>query len=159
MHNDPKKEKKPFMLINELAKIFHGEMRSLAEKSGLNESYRHLLFHIAHHDGINQLELVRITHLKPSTISVTVQRMEAEGYLVRRQDEYDARVMRLYLTDKGREFDEKSYSLVQKIDEKAVKGFTQLEVKTLLSLLTRVEENLAEEKMAHGVCKREGEKE
>ena len=69
------KEKKPFMVINDLSKIFHYKLRRLADESGLNESYRHILFHLVHKDGVTQLELARATNLRPPTISVTLQKM------------------------------------------------------------------------------------
>ena len=50
---ESKREIKPFMLINELSKIFHNKMRTHAESSGVNERYRHLLFHLARNDGAN----------------------------------------------------------------------------------------------------------
>ena len=75
------KEKKPFMVINDLSKIFHYKLRRLADESGLNESYRHILFHLVHKDGVTQLELARATNLRPPTISVTLQKMQEEGYV------------------------------------------------------------------------------
>ena len=141
---ESKREIKPFMLINELSKIFHNKMRTHAESSGVHERYRHLLFHLARNDGANQLELARASRLKPPTVSITVQKLEAEGYVRRETDGDDARVNRIFLTEKGRQFDKKATALVSKIEDEAVRGFSTAEVETLLSLLQRVKKNLSD---------------
>lgn len=79
------KEKKPFMVINDLSKIFHYKLRRLADESGLNESYRHILFHLVHKDGVTQLELARATNLAPAPSSVSrCRKCKEEGYVERR---------------------------------------------------------------------------
>ena len=141
----PPKERKPFMAINALSKIFHNNIHALAEEFGLNDSYRHLLFHLAHGDGMTQLQLARATNLKPPTVSITLQKMEAEGYVERRQDEMDLRAVRVYLTDKGRAFDDASRKLVDMIDQKAMEGFSANEIRVLMELLDRIYDNLTEQ--------------
>ncbi len=140
LHNDMK----PFMLINELAKIFHNKMLAHSENSGVSERYRYLLFHLAHNDGANQLELAKVSRLKPPTVSITVQKLEAEGYVRRESDGSDARVNRIFLTEKGRKFHEKSGEFVREINDASVRGFSEAEVETLLTLLQRVKENLGD---------------
>lgn len=89
------------MLINELAKLFHDRIKGECEKLGVPSSYRHILFILGREDGLNQLDLAKLTHLKAPTVSVTLQKMEAEGIVQRKADAADQRVTRIYLTDKG----------------------------------------------------------
>ena len=77
-------------------------------------------------------------------MSITVQKLEAEGYVRRETDGDDARVNRIFLTEKGRQFDKKATALVSKIEDEAVRGFSTAEVETLLSLLQRVKKNLSD---------------
>lgn len=139
-----RKDIKPFMLINELSKIFHNKMRSRSDASGVSERYRYLLFHLAHNDGANQLELARMSRLKPPTVSVTIQKLEAEGYVRREADGSDARVNRIFLTEKGKRFHETADGFVREINDEAVRGFSADEVETLLNLLQRVKDNLGD---------------
>ena len=39
--------------------------------------------------------------MKPPTVTVSIQRLEKNGLLIRRQDEKDLRVSRIYLSDAG----------------------------------------------------------
>lgn len=137
--------RKPFITINELSRIFHNRMCALADEHGLNESYRHLLFHLAHDDGMTQLELARSARLKPPTVSVTLQKMEEEGYVERHCDENDRCATRVYLTEKGKRFENESHKLVESIDARALDGMTDEETKALMELLGKVYYNLTGE--------------
>ena len=94
------------MVINELSKLFHDRVRTECDKNGIPSGYRHVLFYLAREDGISQLELVKRTHLKAPTISVSLQKMESEGLVIRKPDDNDQRMIRLYLTEKGKKLDE-----------------------------------------------------
>ena len=148
-------ERKPFMAINDLSKIFHNRIRKLAEDEGMNESYRHLLFYLAHKDGVTQLELAKRTNLKPPTISVTLRKMEQEGYVRRQQDEIDQRAVRVYLTDKGKEFNRSSKKLINSLDKQIVEGISNLEIKQLMDLLDRMFYNLTGEDPQDRGCRSE----
>ncbi len=91
------------MMVNEVAKLFHDRIKTECEKEGFQSGYRHILFHLDREDGLNQLDLARLTHFKAPTVSVTLQKMESEGIVVRQADETDQRVTRVFLTQKGKE--------------------------------------------------------
>ncbi|MCI8589905.1 MAG: winged helix-turn-helix transcriptional regulator [Clostridiales bacterium] len=142
MNEWEEKEQTPFMVIHDLSKIFHCRLRQSAEESGLNESYRHILFHLAHQDGVTQLALAKMTRLKPPTVSVTLQKMQEEGYVERKRDEEDLRNTRVFITEKGRAFNEEAKSLVESLDAAAIAGFNQAEIQQLMAMLVRIRENL-----------------
>ena len=73
-------EKNSCMLINEISKLFHDKMRETCEKLGFKNGYRQILMFLAHNDGATQVELVRVSHLKAPTISVTLKKMEDGFY-------------------------------------------------------------------------------
>lgn len=146
-------ERKPFMAINALSHIFHSSIRDLGEAQGLNESYRNLLFHLSREDGVTQLDLSRMTHLKPPTISVTLTKMEAEGYIERKTDENDRRAVRVFLTEKGKAFESASRKLVKSLDARSLEGMSDEEVATLMELLDRIYFNLTGER-PEDKCKR-----
>ena len=97
---------------------------------------------LAIHDGINQLELVRATHLKPPTVSVILKNMEAEGLVERRSDPNDLRAIRVYLTENGRRLDQKNIARIRAMDAQALRGLSAEECETLMPLLMRIRDNL-----------------
>ncbi|MCI8332237.1 MAG: winged helix-turn-helix transcriptional regulator [Clostridiales bacterium] len=149
MNGWKEKEQTPFMVIHDLSKIFHGRLRQLAEESGLNESYRHILFHLSHQDGVTQLALAEMTRLKPPTISVTLQKMQEEGYVERKRDEEDLRNTRVFMTEKGRAFNEEAKSLVESLDSAAIAGFDETEKQQLMAMLFRIRDNLVPKEWAY----------
>ena len=51
--------------------------------------------------GITQVELSNMTLKKPATITTMISRLEHMGYIIKKDDLNDKRIIRLYLTDKG----------------------------------------------------------
>lgn len=138
----PPKDPTPMMLINEISKLFDNHMRQNADP-GLNNSYRHLLFHLAHRDGRTQLELAKLTHLKPPTVSVSLAKLESDGYVRRVADPSDLRQTRVFLTDKGRDVDRKAQKAINEIEAKITECMTEEEREQLLVLLLKLRNNLA----------------
>jgi DNA-binding MarR family transcriptional regulator len=139
------------MLIHDCAKLFGTQMRRLSEKAGVPSGYRVLLMHLSHdyrqeNRGIPQYELASVTHLTAPTISVTLQKMEQDGLVERRNDKEDARQIRVYLTQKGFELDSRNHEAALETEEKALSGLTEEELTVLERILLHIKQNLSDEK-------------
>lgn len=131
------------MRIHDAAKLYHDRMRRLSELDGFPSSYRMLLFNLAKmKPGVTQLDLVKATHLKPPTVSVTLQKMERDGLVIRRDNEKDLRETFVYLTDKGKEIDARVRAIHEEGDRLALENLSDEEIETLSSLLNKVIDNL-----------------
>jgi len=131
------------MRIHDAAKLYHERMRRHSEHDGLPSSYRMLIFHLARMEpGVTQLDLVKVTHLKPPTVSVTLQKMERDGIVVRKDNQHDLRETLVYLTGKGKAIDERIKIMHMEGDEAALDGLSTEEIGTLSDLLNRVIDNL-----------------
>lgn len=150
----PPAQKTPMMVINEVSKLFRDTMRENADPN-VQGSYRSLLFHLAHEDGRTQLELAKLTHLKPPTVSITIRKMESDGYVTRVTDENDMRQVRVYLTEKGRNHDKMVQEHINSIDQKVMKDITPEEAKTVIRILERMRDNLMGEKSEEEFCDHE----
>ena len=132
----------PSMMTHEVSKLFRDIINREVEKQGILNSYRQLLFCLGRKDGVNQLELVRETHLKAPTISVTLRSMEADGLVVRKTDEKDARVIHVYLTEKGRQTDDRIREIHHELDRIMAAGIPQEELDALVSTLKKMRDNM-----------------
>ena len=132
----------PSMMTNEVSKLFRDIINREVEKLGVQNGYRQLLFHLSRMDGVSQLELARATHLKAPTVSVTLKGMEADGLVVRRGDENDARVIHVYLTEKGRKTDDKIREIHHLLDSRMTEGIPQSELDALVATLTKLRDNM-----------------
>ncbi len=134
----------PLKFCNEISRLFRHRMREMENSEGvMTQPGAHLVLSVlAVCEGINQLELVKQTHLRPPTVSVILRKMEEEGLVERRSNPEDLRSVQVYLTDAGRELDRKSIIGIQKLDAIAMKNLTKEEIELLMKLLPKIRDSL-----------------
>jgi len=91
---------------------------------------------------MTQLELVNATHNKASSISVMLQKMEAEGLIRREADSKDMRQVRVYITEAGIAMDEKMRSLARSVDNQCMDGISEEEIAIAKQCLKKMREGL-----------------
>ena len=101
-------------------------------------------------DGITQLELVKATHLRPPTVSVILQKMEAEGLVERKSDEHDRRAVRVTLTEAGRALDRKNIEMIRALDSVALCDLSEDEIAALMVILPKIRNNLLQKNVEKG---------
>ena len=138
----------PVKLCNEICRLFRARVRANETQEGvMTQQGAHLVLStLAIHDGINQLELVRQTHLRPPTVSVILKKMEAEGLVERKSDPDDLRSVRVYLSDAGRDLDRENIARIKRLDAIAMKDLSDEEVRVLMELLPKIRNNLLDER-------------
>lgn len=132
----------PSMLINQIAKMFDEKMTDETERFGMSGGYRRMLFHLAHEDGLTQLDLVSRTHLTAPTVSVSLKKMEKERLVKRITDDKDLRQVRVYLTEKGRELDRFIREKSRENEDKMHEGISNDEWEVLRRILVKVFKNM-----------------
>ena len=138
------RDSEPMMIVNELSKIFCDETRKTMEELGVPSGYKNILFHLHHANGASQLELAKRTRLKPPTISLTLKKMEEDGYIVREASKEDLRVCNGYLTTKRANVQIKNREKIDSIDEMIMKGISEEEKELLMTLLKKMRDNICE---------------
>ena len=136
------RDSEPMMVINELAKIVRNEMRKTLEDASVPVSYRAILFELARANGMSQLELSNRTRLKPPTVSITIRKMEDDGYIVRVPSKVDLRVMHIYLTEKGAQVHHTNSKKIDELEKALMKDFSQEEKQILLNMLIKMRDNV-----------------
>lgn len=143
------KEKNVLMLIGDVHKLFHRQIKKEAEKNNLCECYRPIIFALSHNDGLSQLDLVNFTRFKAPTVSLTLQKMEAEGYVERKTSSEDARKTLVFITDKGREYDRQMIKIFKKAENDILSKFNDNELKELESTLRKLINTMCHEFEEH----------
>jgi DNA-binding MarR family transcriptional regulator len=101
-----------------------------------------LLLQLWEADGITQSQLVERLMVEPPTVTKMLQRLEAAGLVERRPDPDDARVSRVFLTEKGRTLEQAVAVTWDRIELQATAGMTQEERMLLRRLLLQLRQNL-----------------
>ena len=136
----------PISLISEISRIINIRILEGEEKNSLfQKSSRLLMIELGRRDGVTQLDLVKSTHMKAPTISVTLQKLEKDGYVERKHDDYDLRAVRVYLTEKGKSYNRFIFKKVIFEEENALNCLSDSESKQLMRLLLKVKEHLIDE--------------
>ena len=148
----------PVKLCNEISRLFRARIRETVDADGvMTQPGAHLvLAFLAVKDGITQLDLVNATHLRAPSVSAILKKMEEEGIVRRLRDERDARAVRIYLTEHGREIDREHIKRIKALDAEALEGLGEAERDTLMELLSVVRDNLIKKKCENK--ENEGEK-
>ena len=133
----------PPMIVNDISHLFFGKVRSLEPEGVMSQhSARCIIRLLVRGDGVRQNEIADALHLSAPSVSATLRRMEAGELICRRVCEGDGRAVRVYLTDKGREYDEGVRAMLRRLDGILMDGFSETETEQLTALLCRMKENL-----------------
>ena len=95
-------------------------------------------------DGQTPGALAERLGVRPPTITKTINRLQAQGFLDKRASNSDARQAHVFLTDLGREAIAAIEKSVRKTEKQALKGLDRKERKALFKLLARIEANLSD---------------
>lgn len=140
-----KKTPRTGFLINEISKLFHDKLRRNSEELGFKSGYRQILRFLSHEDGVTQVDIARNSHFTAPTVSITLKKMEDEGLISRKTDKNDTRRTRVFITEKGREWESKLFTTAMDCEEILVRGFSAQEIEEFDRLLKKAKENMLAE--------------
>jgi MarR family transcriptional regulator, organic hydroperoxide resistance regulator len=98
------------------------------------------------HDGLTPGEIARRLQAATPTIVNTATRMEEAGLVVRKPDPADARLVRLYLTPRGRSVREPVRDARTALERHVTATLTPAELDHLRSALTKIIAQLMDER-------------
>lgn len=97
-------------------------------------------------DGLTPGEIARHWDLATPTVTRAAMRMEAAGLLARRPDPNDGRLVRLYLTERGRRLRTPLVEEMRRLSERTLAGLTREEQADTVRILQRILRNLTEDR-------------
>jgi DNA-binding MarR family transcriptional regulator len=110
--------------------------------SGLYAGQDGVILALAGQDGMPAGTLAQRLGVKAPTMTRTIGRMEAQGFVERRADADDARLTKVYLTETGRGSVAQIETSASACDELATRGFSEKEIRLLVRLLKAIDGNL-----------------
>ena len=115
------------------------------EKAGHNVTCEQwaVLINLWHKNGQNQTELAGITCKDKTSITRLIDGMEKRNLVVRIPDKKDGRQKLIYLTNKGKELQQRLLHLVKKTLQEAREGINETDLKTCKDVLRQVARNLS----------------
>jgi DNA-binding MarR family transcriptional regulator len=117
--------------------------RSL-QQAGLRLGQYQVLRFLWENDGLTPREIATCLDVEMPTVTRTVQRMVRDGLVRREAHPDDARSVRIYLTKRGTDLEPVLGALLEEETERALRGFSEPERMSLISMLERISENTRE---------------
>jgi DNA-binding MarR family transcriptional regulator len=125
-----------------LFSVFGTRLRDTLDKRmkaiGLHGGQIFVLNLLWKHDGRSQAEIVRTLGLSAPTVYSMAVRLSDNGFIEFRRDEYDSRIVRVFLTDKGRSVRDAVFGQWKELEAEAFANLTEPEKMMLGMLLKKV---------------------
>lgn len=131
-------------LVREVNRLHFTRFHQTLSVFGLGKGQPPILKYLSENDGCKQSEIAQRERVSAATITVMLQTMEKNGLVERKSDERDLRIMRVYITDKGREIQEKCDEAIENMEKEIYEGFTEEELEAFRKLLTKKRDRLKE---------------
>ena len=116
--------------------------KSKYEEFDLNRSQASILFTLHQRSSMSQKDLAESLNMTPPSITSAIRKMEKDGYISRKQDESDQRVMRLALTEKGESCIQNVKKVAEDMRELIFRGMSPEEIMLFRRLLIQINDNL-----------------
>lgn len=116
--------------------------KSKYQEFDLNRSQASILFTLHQHSAMSQKELASSLNMTPPSITSAIQKMEREGYITRKPDEADQRIMRLALTEKGESCIQNVKKVAAEMSSLIFRGMSPEEIMLFRRLLMQINDNL-----------------
>src|SRR5256712_2177258 len=112
-------------------------------KLGVHTGQEMILLQLWIEEGIPQSQLAASMEVEPPTATKMLQRMERVGLIERRSDPEDARISRVYLSERGRALEQPVLEVWKQLEAQTVAGLSLTEQALLHRLLMQVLTNLS----------------
>lgn len=129
-------------LLGQVCRLVGRRRRLRLERLGLPHAQGMLLFRLWHEDGMSQRDLAEALHITPPTASSTLQRMERDGWVERRRDPRDQRIVRVFLTAKAQSLHTEARASLREFDHEMGSALSEAEQATLRRSLLKVRQYL-----------------
>lgn len=139
---DKKIENSMQFLFMEISKGYAGKCLQRIRELEIQPSQMPILMMVEKYNGCSQKEMAEKMRNKPSTVNVSIQRLERTGLVYRSRDEKDQRVTKILLTEKGRDTVRSIHEYVSEAEEIMFGGFSDTELCLMRRFFQQILENI-----------------
>lgn len=111
-------------------------------ETGLYAGQDQIMIALSDADGQTPGSLATRLGVRPPTITKTINRLQAQGFLERKASDEDSRQAHIFLTESGRDAIRTIEKSLRKTEKLALRGLDKKEQKALMKMLSRIEANL-----------------
>jgi MarR family transcriptional regulator, organic hydroperoxide resistance regulator len=129
-------------LLAQFAQTYRSLSDAFMDEINMHRSQGMLLCKLSAQDGVTQSELAQQLSVQGATITDMLQRIEEAGLVSRRRDPDDNRLVRVYLTELGRERERAIAEQFMKMESAIFADINEADRETMRNLLRRLMHNM-----------------
>lgn len=133
-----------WQLLAQVSQVFRSASDAFTEQVDIPRGQATLLCVIAKQDGMTQSEIAEQLSVQGATVTNMLQRLEEAGFVMRRRDPEDNRLVRVYLTEAGLQKERSINAQLGSMQELIFSGIDEVERAILRRQLLRIVENITE---------------
>lgn len=131
-----------YMLFREISKLDFSRTFPLTQKYGIHPGQLPIFRILAKYESLSQGEIAKRLRITPASMTTTLNRLEAAGFIAKQKDATDKRRTVITLTKNGMKLNKDITAAVKEIEFSFTDGFSSEETEVLSSYLQRIKENL-----------------
>lgn len=132
-------------ITNNAAKKLAECFNERLSKLGITRVQWIALYFMGKYENISQSELGEKMDIKASSVARLIDRMERDGYVIRKRDPKDRRMTNLILTEDGKRLQLKLLPEGEKMRKLVSRDLTEEEIETFKKVLKKMTENVSNE--------------
>lgn len=144
-------ESSVFFSVFQLMHFMKYQAMKRMEELELKPSQAGILFSLKRCGELSQKQLAEKVGITPPSMTVAIRKMEEQGYVVRKQDEKDQRVIKIKLTQKGETCIDGIRKVIVDMEDITYQGISREEILLMNRLLTEMKNNLLDSKDFRGL--------
>lgn len=129
-------------LMHDVSRLRRTVFDEMMKPLNVTRSQWWVLAYLSRHDGMIQTDLANVLELGKAALGSLVDRIEAAGLVVRRPDDIDRRVKRIYLSPAGSQLIKEMRVLSNDMSERVLQGLSEEQRHALTDMLSTVKQNL-----------------
>ena len=133
----------PLVITNQISKVYEDLMIKRVENPILKDkTVRTALIYLSYKNGVTQQELVKVTQMRPSTVSIAIAKMEAQGLVIKENSEHDMRAVKISITSDGRLLATKTEKALKEIEKSIMSGISPRDADVAIYVMEKMLDNL-----------------
>ena len=129
-------------LLADVPRLFRLHFDRRAVRFNLTRAQWRALKRLSHSEGMTQSDLAEMIEMEPIAVGRVIDRLQKAGFVERRADPNDRRAWRLYLTARAHAVVDDMDLISNGLFRDAQKGISASDLKTMISVLGRMKDNL-----------------
>lgn len=131
------------LLMNQVMHLYIQRSMQLFRDLKVHPGAGGMLWVLRKNNGMIQKDMAKKLGITPPSMTVMIKKLEGEGYIVKKQDEKDQRITRIFITEKGEEIAYHMESVLKMLEKEAFANMSEEEIMLLRRLLLQMKENLS----------------